>query len=94
MSSTSHLARAVTAEGLSPEAKLVLILIAYDADMDGRVFAPFDKLFERANVTEAYFRDLVHELEDAGLAVFSHVPDQTDELKPCIMLLGVDPDGR
>jgi hypothetical protein len=87
VNSITGVAWAMEAEGLTPGAKLVLILIAGACDQDGRVF-DIDKVQHRANVEEAMLGQLIDELRVAGFATPSvGTHPVTGERKACLLIL-------
>lgn len=78
---------AMAAVGLTPEAKLILILAADAADMDGHAWN-LDKLAGLANVTPELFAQAVAELDEVGLAEFASATHPGDgERRRCLKLL-------
>lgn len=75
---------AVEFEGLDPASKLVLLLAANAADMDGRVFN-LDRLQRLANLTDSGFAEAVAELSSIGIASFvSATQPSTGEKRRCL----------
>lgn len=87
MTTTNNLVWAFAAEGIDPGSKLVLLLVANGADQDGRLFAPYDRLAQLANMTLPAIDEAVEVLRKADLAVFSVAEHHTGERRPCITLL-------
>lgn len=66
----SRVVWAMEARGLTPGAKLILILAANDADMDDRCFDPA-AIADSANVDDELMKAAVAELTDVGLMVWT-----------------------
>ena len=84
------------ARGLTPPAKLVLILVADGCDQDGRYFGPFEELAEQANVTLAYLDQIVAELTNVSMASYAlAINPSNGETLRCIQLFreGLDNGG-
>jgi hypothetical protein len=78
---------AMAVKGLTPAAKLVLILAAEAADGDNRAF-DLAEIRESANLTEEGFDEVVEELAKATLAMRVSSPEPaTGERQLCLQLI-------
>jgi hypothetical protein len=76
--------------GLTPAAKLVLILAANAADMDGRVF-DVSRLQDRANLGDQAFSEALSELTGLGWACISvGVHPRGGDRRRCVQLYTSD----
>jgi hypothetical protein len=82
----ARVAWALGALGLEPASKLVLVLAANAADMDGRAWK-LTELRDLANLTDDGFRAAVDELATVGLAGLTPgVHPTSGEKRPCLQL--------